>query len=54
MSVYSKVEETGDVFYIISFYEGNCIYFIRGQDNLEELKVLVERYWNCVKDNKKV
>lgn len=54
MSVYSKVEETGDVFYIISFYEGNCKYFIRGQDNLEELKVLVERYWNCVKDNKKV
>ena len=54
MSIYSKVEETGDTYYIISFYEGNCKYFIRGQDNLEDLKVLVEKYWNCVKNNKKV
>nr|WP_296487795.1 hypothetical protein [uncultured Acetatifactor sp.] len=54
MGIYCKTEETGDIFYIISFYEGNCQYYIRGQDDLENLKVLAEQYWNCVKTSKKV
>ena len=48
MDVYSKTEETGDVFYIICFCAGNGQYFIRGQEDLEDLKVLAEQYLSCV------
>ena len=47
MDVYSR-EEAGEIFYIISFYEGNCKYFVNGQKDLEELKGLAEEYWKCV------
>jgi len=50
MSVYSKVEDTGKVVYIICFYDDNYQFFIQGQDDLDELKSLMERYWLCVKN----
>lgn len=49
MRIYSKTEEPGKIYYIICFYDTNYKYFIRGQDNLEELKVLAVQYWNCIK-----
>lgn len=51
MDVYKKIEETGDIFYAICFYEGNCRYLIRGKNELEELKGLANRYLECVKNN---
>lgn len=51
LDIYSR-EETGKTFYIISFYEGNCKYFIRGEENLEDLKDLTEMYWECLKNLK--
>jgi len=51
MNIYSKTETTGEIFYIICFYEGNSQYFMQGQDNLEELKGLIEQYWLYVKNN---
>lgn len=54
MEVYSKIEQSGKVYYIVSFYDKNCKYFIRGQGDLDKLKNLAEHYWNRVKDSKKV
>jgi len=51
MEIYCRVEEAGNIYYTICFQEGNCQYFIRGQDDLEELKELAERYYDCVKNN---
>lgn len=51
MDIYNKIEETGDVFYTICFYEENMKYYISMLDNLDELKTLVGQYWNCVKKN---
>lgn len=44
MDVYSKIEESGKIYYIVCFYEHNCRYYVRGQDDLEELKTLIEEY----------
>lgn len=52
LDIYSR-EEKGKVFYIISFYEGKCKYYLRGQDNLEELKALTEEYWKSVQSFQK-
>ena len=49
MDIYNKVEETGEIYYAICFYEGNCKYFVSMKDNLDELKGLAERYWSCIK-----
>lgn len=49
MDIYCKTEETGEIFYAICFFEGNCKYYISMQDNLDELKKFVEQYWYCVK-----
>lgn len=49
LEVYSR-KESGKIFYLISFYEGNCKYYIKGEDNLEELKDLIEIYCECVKN----
>ena len=38
-------------YYLIYFFEGNCQYFMQGQDNLDELKSLMEQYWFYVKNN---
>ena len=35
-------------FFILCFYEGNSQYYIRGQDDLEELQILIEEYLECV------
>lgn len=50
MSIYKKTEETGENFYIICFYEGNCRFYVRGQDNLDELKGFAKKYLECVKN----
>lgn len=49
MDIFSREEDLGKIYYIVCFYEENCKYFIRGQENLDELKVLIEIYWNFVK-----
>ncbi len=51
MDIYSKTEDNGEIFYTICFYEGNCRYSIRGEEGLEGLKGLANRYWGCVKNN---
>lgn len=50
MSIYKKTEETGENFYIICFYEGNSRFYVRGQDNLDELKGFAKKYLECVKN----
>ncbi len=47
MDVYRR-EEAESVFFILCFYEGNSQYYIRGQDDLEELQILIEEYLECV------
>lgn len=54
MNIYKRSEKTGEDFYIICFYEGNCKYYVRGQDNLEELKDLAAKYLSCVNKNIKI
>lgn len=49
MDIYRR-EEVEGVFYIVSFYEGNSQYYVRGQDNLEELRFLIEEYLSFVND----
>ncbi len=51
MNIYSKMDEIGKLHYLIYFYENNCQYFMQGQDNLDELKGLVEQYLLFVKNN---
>ncbi len=50
VDIYSREEVTGKICYILYFYSGNCKYYVRGQDNLDELKSLVELYWYSVKN----
>ncbi len=50
MDIYNRREESGIMYYIICFYEGNCKYSIRGQERLEEIKGLANQYWDCVKN----
>ena len=50
MDIYYKEDETGEDHYVISFYEDNCKYFLHGQDNLEELKGMIETYWGFIKN----
>lgn len=45
MNVYNKKEETGKEYFVICFYDGSCQYYMQGQDNLDELKGLIEKYW---------
>lgn len=51
IDIYKKMENTGKVYYIACFYEDNCQYYVRGQENLEELKELIEKCWKCVQNN---
>lgn len=51
MDIYSRIEESGKEYYIICFYDAKGKYFIRGQDNLDELKILSAQYWNCVENS---
>lgn len=50
MEIYCKEEESGKIYYIVSFYIPKCQFYIRGQDNLEELKVLAGEYLDCIKN----
>ena len=52
MSIYKKTEQTGENFYIVCFYEENCKFYVRGQDNLDELKNFAKKYLDCVKNKK--
>lgn len=51
IDVYRREENTGEFFYIVCFYDGNCQYYVRGQDNLDELKWIIEKCWSCLKNN---
>lgn len=51
MHIFNRIQENGNIYYAICFYEGNCRYLVKGQDNLEELKQLAERYLDCVQGN---
>lgn len=51
IDIFKKTEKTGEIFYILCFYNGNSKYYVRGQDNLEELKDLIEKYLCCIKNN---
>lgn len=50
LDIYSREEDDG-IFYIVCFYEEKCKYYVKGQDNLDELKTLMEMYWHSVKNN---
>ena len=50
MEIYSREQEDGKIYYIVCFYEKNYKYYVRGQDNLEELKILAEVYLHSVKN----
>lgn len=51
IDIYRKTEETGKTYYCLSFYEGNYQYYVWGQEDLADMKYLIERYWHCVKEN---
>lgn len=51
MEIYSKIEESGCICYVVYFTEENRQYLIIGQDNLEELKDMAKLYWECIKNN---
>ena len=51
VDIYKKTENAEQVFYIVCFYEGSCKYYVRGQENLEELKKIIEGCWSYVKLN---
>ena len=53
MNIYGREDETGAESYLIYFFEGQCQYYLQGQENLDELKSLIEKYWLCVKNNLK-
>ncbi len=50
INIYSKTEESGKIYYIVSFYEENYQCYVRGQDNLDELKQIIEKYWDSIKN----
>ena len=50
IDIYSRKEIDG-IYYIVCFYDGNCQYYVRGQESLEELKKIIEEYWRCVENN---
>ena len=50
IDIYSREEKEG-VYYIVSFFDRNCQYYVRGEDNIDELKKIIEEYWRCVKNN---
>lgn len=50
LDIYSRKEDDA-IFYIVCFYEEKCKYYVKGQDNLDELKTLAEMYWRSVKNN---
>lgn len=49
MHIYSKTEDSGKIYYAICFSELHGQYFAEGQDDLDELKEIIERYWECIK-----
>lgn len=51
MDIYKRMESTGQVYYTVCFYEGNCKYFVKGWENLDEIKKIAEDYWRCVQNN---
>ncbi len=51
MDIYKKTEDTGQVYYTVCFYDGNCKYYVKGWENLDEVKRTAEDYWRCVQKN---
>lgn len=52
LNVYSRKEESGKIYYAICLDENDIEYFIEGQDNLEEIKKLMENYLECLESEK--
>ena len=50
MDIYSR-EETDGVYYIVCFYNDNCQYYVRGHENLDELKQIIEQCWMCINES---
>ncbi len=51
IDIYKKTEDTGQTYYIVCFYEGNCKYYVKGQEKLDELKRIIEECWEYVQKN---
>ena len=51
MDIYKKTEDTGRVYYTVCFYNGNCKYYVKGREDLNEVKSIAEDYWKCVQNN---
>lgn len=51
IDIYKKTEDAEQIFYIVCFYEGNCKYYVKGRENLDEIKKIIEEYWTYVKNN---
>lgn len=49
VKIYRKIEETGEIFYIMCFYLENNKYFVWGQDEYEKLKNITIEYQKFVK-----
>lgn len=50
MYIYGRVDQVGVKSFLIYFFEGKCQYYIQGQENLDELKSLIGRYWLAIKN----
>ena len=48
IEVYKKTENTGKIYYVACFYDGNERYYVRGRDNLDEIKKMIEDYLGYV------
>lgn len=51
MEVYTKLDKSGIQYYSIYFIEGNCQYYVLGQDNLDKVEGMADLYWDCIKNN---
>lgn len=50
--IYSRVEDSGKIYYAICAYKDNYEYFMEGEKDLEELKHLMEKYFSYIKNKK--
>ncbi len=48
LDVYKKVEENGDITYLVSFYQGNKKYFVSGKEDIEFLEAITEEYMDLI------
>ncbi len=51
MDIYKRTEDAGRIYYTICFYEDNCKYYVKGQENLDEMKRIIEECWESMQKN---